>query len=105
MKTDKLQHFNAFGIAKATANEVTVSITAINGQKAINRIVSQEFDQPLNEIDNFLTSAFGAMILEDGKIAISFSDLIAGPGPRLGDYPQVTKAIAKAAKMVTEAIN
>lgn len=104
---ERLMTFNAFGLVKITANEVTVTITSVTmSGKAIHRVVLQEFDEPLEgfEESEFLSATFGANLRPNGNIRLVFNDLIASENlPSVGEIPQVTRAIAKAIKMVQRA--
>ena len=103
---NELLHFNAFGLVKATANEVVVSITAITETgKAIQQVFVHAYDTPLDIFgpEEFVTASFAAMIEEKGS-RIAYSDVDPEVGsPVVGDLPGVTRAVGKAINLIKEA--
>jgi hypothetical protein len=103
--TETLQQFNAFGFVKATANEVSVSLTAITEDgKPISRVLLQEFEEPLDifEPGEFVTATFAAMIEESGS-RIAYNDMIISE-TRVADVPGVAGAVGKTINMVKKAL-
>lgn len=101
---NSLLEFNAFGLVKATQNSVTVTLTAItkNG-KAITRVLSADFDQPVEGFGetDFSSATIAALIEEGSKSQLVYNDLVAVPGvPQVGDLPGVSKAIARTINLI-----
>lgn len=101
--------YNCFGLLRVTRTNVVVNITAVtDGGKPINRSYSEDFADPITEIepDENAGLVFGAFIEDKKKTRITVHEIGSiRAGIELADIPKVGTAIGKAVDLIKKSAN
>ena len=98
--------FNAFGLAKITRTQATVTATAaLNEGKAVNRTLIVEFNDPIPSLEGseFASISFGAMIQSGKKARVVVHEF----GEKVTEFyklPQVQDALHRVLELLEAAV-
>ena len=103
MTTQNLLEYNAFGIIRLTRQAVTVTITAVQGSRSINRSLNVEQEEPVEELQDGETAvaAFAAWLEPGKKSRITLHEMSElRSGAVIADIKQVGQVLTQAIEQV-----